>query len=145
IGNGRSGGIWSRDVSKQPSSHQVRRQHRSKGPISQRAGVRPSSDIVLGGHPTFILGSIGGAALTKDPTDPCGVEALTAKHGEALRSSATKSWIPSLLWRPRPWGLSSRPLPEHFPWPGLHRPSAVSDRSRRGYRNHVGDVASWHL
>src|ERR1700730_2428394 len=49
----------------------------------------------------------------------------------SARSSATKSWIQSLLWRPRLWRLSSRRLPEPFPWRGLHRPSAVSDRSRR--------------
>jgi len=49
----------------------------------------------------------------------------------SARSSATKSWIQSLLWRPRHWRLSSRRLPEPFPWRGLHRPSAVSDRSRR--------------
>ena len=43
---------------------------------------------------------------------------------------ATKSWIQSLLWWPRHWRLSSRRLPEPFPQRELHRPSAVSDRSR---------------
>jgi hypothetical protein len=43
---------------------------------------------------------------------------------------ATKSWIQSLLWWPRHWRLSSRRLPEPFPRRELHRPSAVSDRSR---------------
>jgi hypothetical protein len=45
------------------------------------------------------------------------------------RSSARA--ILSLLWPARPWRPSSRRLPEPFPWPGLRRPSAVSDRSRR--------------
>jgi hypothetical protein len=49
----------------------------------------------------------------------------------STRSSETKSWIPSPLCRPRHWRLSSRRLPEPFAWRGLHRPSAVSDRSRR--------------
>src|SRR5262245_22569906 len=49
----------------------------------------------------------------------------------STRSGATKSWIPYLLWRPRPWRLSSRRLPDPFPRPGPHRPSTVSDRSRR--------------
>ena len=30
----------------------------------------------------------------------------------STRSSATKSWVPSLLWWPRPWRLSSRRLAE---------------------------------
>jgi hypothetical protein len=47
----------------------------------------------------------------------------------ATRSSAR--WILSLLRPPRPWGLSSTRLAEPFLWPGLRRPSAVSDRSRR--------------
>jgi len=32
--------------------------------------------------PAFVLGSVSRAALTKDPTDPCGVEALTAKQAK---------------------------------------------------------------
>src|SRR6266436_4317702 len=51
---------------------------------------------------------------------------------ERLRSLIlAASWIPSLLWRPRPWGLSSRRLPEPFPLPGLRRPSAVSNCSQQ--------------
>jgi hypothetical protein len=55
----------------------------------------------------------------------------TISAGEWITASGEWGWIPSLLWPPRPWRLSSRRLPEPFPWPGLRRPSAVSDRSRR--------------
>ena len=56
-------------------------------------------------------------------------ELALAERSERTRSTA--KWILSLLWLPRPWRLSSRRLPGPFPWPGLRRPSALSDRPRR--------------
>jgi hypothetical protein len=88
-------------------------------------------------------GQIGGKGLRTHINRPNAVNAR--KHVSAEQSnaddspldelvaalSAAKWWIPSVRGRPRRWLLSARRLPEPFPWPWLHRPSTVSDRSQR--------------
>src|SRR6478609_11121479 len=74
-------------------------------------------------------------AISEDVFFPAGKrgEADVSSHlpSAAKRTRSSARWLLALLWPPQAWRLSSRLLAEPFPWPGLRRPSAVSDRSRR--------------